>query len=259
MAPPEDGCRLIVLVAAIFLAVVLVKPWDTTPITPVEAAIASPMPVASPAFAVIPIQPAPSLLPSVWPAAPLASKHAKATAKEAESALGELALHSGTWGVGAAGVGPRMIRDEPWTDWAAATPESVDGGPLHVLMWPGTSLCDGYPTINDRPSLVAVTTPADLVPGWRLVGWWTDGHKVGALKGSVRQVSPVGQSGISYLERTDRAPWPSGRYEFHVIAGDRDGGVDRVHHPSRLTRNRGLVGCVSGARPPPFRAAALRR
>ena len=110
---------------------------------------------------------------------------------------------------------------EPWTDWAAATPEAVDGGPLHILMWPGTSLCDGYPTINDRPSLVAVTTAADLVPGWRLVGWWTNGHKVGALKGSVRQVSPAGQSGISYLERTDRARWPSGRYEFHVIAGDR--------------------------------------
>ena len=46
-------------------------------------------------------------------------------------------------------------------------------------------------------------------------------RKVGALKDSVRQVSPAGQSGISYLERTDRAPWPSGRYEFHVIAGDR--------------------------------------
>jgi hypothetical protein len=199
---------------------VLVKPWETTPITPVEAAIASPMPVAPPAFAVIRIQPTPLPAP-VWPAASVASKHAAAIATEAEGALVELALHSGTWGVGAAGVGPRMLRDEPWSDWAAATPESVDGGPLNILMWPGTSLCDGYPMINDRPSLVAVTTAADLVRGWRLVGWWTDGGKVESLDGSVRQISPVGHSGISYLERTDRAPWPSGRYEFHVIARDR--------------------------------------
>ena len=211
---------MVVLAVGVFLGVVLLKPWETTPITPVEAAIASPKPVAPPAFAVIRIQPTPAA-PPVWPAASVASKHADAIATEAEGALGELALHSGAWGVGAAGVGPRMLRDEPWADWAAATPESVDGGPLHILMWPGTSLCDGYPTINDRPSLVAVTTAADLVPGWGLAGWWTNGHQVGALKDSVRQVSPAGQSSISYLERTDRAPWPSGRYEFHVIAGDR--------------------------------------
>jgi hypothetical protein len=215
---------LVVLAVAVFLGVVLVKPWETRPVTtiaPIEAGIASPGPVASPGFAVIRIQPAPSLPPPIWPAASVASKHATATAKEAEGALGELAVHAGAWGVGVAGVGPRMIRDEPWTDWAAATPEPVDGGPLHILMWPGTSLCDGYPTINDRPSLVAVTTAADLVSGWQLVGYWTNGHKVGALKGSVRQVSVVGQIGITYLERTDRAPWPSGRYEFHVISGDR--------------------------------------
>ena len=164
----------------------------------------------------------------------------------------------GQWGVGAAGVGPRMLRDEPWTDWAAATPESVDGGPLHILMWPGTSLCDGYPTINDRPSLVAVTTATDLVPGWGLVGWWTDGHQVGAPRDSVRQVSPAGQSGISYLERTDRARWPSGRYEFHVIAGDQVVALTVCITRPRLTGNRALVACVSGARPPPFRAAALQ-
>ena len=210
---------LVVLTVGLFLGVVLVKPWVTPP-TPLEAGNVSPRPVASPAFADIPIQPAPVVTPG-WPAAAVASKHAAATATEAERALGGLALHAGAWGVGAAGVGPRMLRDEPWTDWAAATPESVDGGPLHILMWPGTSLCDGYPTINDRPSLVAVTTAADLVPGWRLVGWWTDGGRVGRLGDSVRQVSPAGRNGMSYLERTDRAPWPSGRYEFHVIAGDR--------------------------------------
>jgi hypothetical protein len=66
-----------------------------------------------------------------------------------------------------------------------------------------------------------VTAPADLVPDWRLVGWWTDGGKVASLDGSVRQISPAGDRGISYLERVDGAPWPPGRYEFHVIAGKR--------------------------------------
>jgi hypothetical protein len=114
-----------------------------------------------------------------------------------------------------------MLRDEPWTDWAATAPEQVDDGPLHIAMWPGSSLCDGYPTIYDHPSLVAVTAPKDIVPDWRLVGWWTDGDSVATLHDSVRQVSPAGNRGISYLERTDRAPWPRGRYEFHVIAGQR--------------------------------------
>jgi len=211
----------VVLAAGLFLAVVLLKPWSGKPATDARAGIASP-PAASPDFAVVPIigHPAEDLIP-VWPAAATATRLADATADQAEGALGGLAIRSGTWGVGDAGVGPRMLRDEPWTDWAATAPESVDDGPLHVMTWPGTSLCSGYPTIYDQPSLVAVTAPADLVPDWRLVGWWTDGSKVAALAGSVGQVSPAGNRGISYLERTDRAAWPPGRYEFHVIAGQR--------------------------------------
>ena len=83
------------------------------------------------------------------------------------------------------------------------------------------SLCAGYPTIYDRPSFVAVTAPTDLAPDWRLVGWWTDGGRVASLDGSVRQIPSTGSRGISYLERVDGAPWPSGRYEFHVISGER--------------------------------------
>ena len=211
----------VVVAAGLFLASVLLKPWSSQP-TDAQAGIASPSPAASPDFAVIPIigAPAEDLIP-VWPAAAVASRASEATAAQAEAALGTLAARSGTWGVGAVGVGPRMLRDEPWTDWAATAPEAVDGGPLNVMLWPGTSLCDGYPTIYDHPSLVAVTAPADLVPDWRLVGWWTDGSDVAALAGSVGQVSPAGNRGISYLERTDRAAWPRGRYEFHVIAGQR--------------------------------------
>jgi hypothetical protein len=214
------GVWLGVLIAAVLLGVALVKPWTAQPAPAAEVVTASPVPFASSAFALIPIRPEAQLAP-VWPAESVPSLLADATASQVEGALGGLALHSGQWGVGNAGVGPRMLRDEPWTDWVAAVPEIVDGGPLHVMTWPGTSMCGDLPDIYDNPSLVAVTTPSALVPDWRLTGWWTDGSKVAALSGSVRQVSPAGNRGISYLERTDRAPWPPGRYEFHVIAGER--------------------------------------
>ncbi len=212
------GVWLGVLTAAVLLGVVLQKPWAAQPRPDSEAILATPVPSASPAFALIPIRPE-AHLASEWPAGSVPSVLAVATATQAEGALGGLAIHSGQWGVGNAGVGPRMLRDEPWTDWVAATPENVDGGPLHVMTWPGTGMCGGLPSIYDNPSVVAVTTPSALVPDWRLTGWWTDGSNVAALSGSVWQVSPAGNRGISYLERTDRAPWPPGRYEFHVIAG----------------------------------------
>ena len=103
-----------------------------------------------------------------------------------------------------------MLRDEPWTDWVAAVPENVDGGPLHVATWPGTGMCGDLPTIYDNPSLVAVTTPSALVPDWRLIGWWTDGNNVAPLSGSVRQVSPAGNGGISFSNgRTVRRGHPA--------------------------------------------------
>jgi hypothetical protein len=89
------------------------------------------------------------------------------------------------------------------------------------MIWPGGTICGGLPAIYDNPSIVAVTAPSALVPDWRLTGYWTDGSHIGTLEGSIRQVSPAGNRGISYLERTDRAAWPRGRYEFHVTAGER--------------------------------------
>jgi hypothetical protein len=207
----------LIVVALVLLGAVVVKPWTHVPSS--GPVVAPDGPFHSPAFAIVPVERAPEATPD-WPAASVPSQLADATALQAERALRSLSLRSGTWGVGNAGVGPRMLREEPWSDWVAAGPESVDGGPLHVAMWPGSNLCQGFPTIYDHPSLVAVTTPADLVPDWQLVGWWTDGQRVAPLDGSVRQISPAGNRGISYLERTDRAQWPRGRYEFHVIAGD---------------------------------------
>jgi hypothetical protein len=213
------GVRVAVLAAAVFLGIVLLKPWSSPPRVDNQAVSVSPAPVASAAFGVIPVRAGPDALPG-WPAGSSPSILADATAIQAEGAIRGLTIHSGQWGVGNAGVGPRMFRDEPWTDWVTATPEAVEGGPLHIATWPGTNICDGLPAIYDNPSLVAVTAPSDLVPDWRLTGWWTDGSRVASLRGSVFQVSAAGNRGISYLERTDRAPWPRGRYEFHVSAGD---------------------------------------
>jgi hypothetical protein len=212
------GVWLGVAAAAAFLGVVLLKPWSAPARPETEGVIASPAPATSPAFAVIPVRSGPETVPA-WPAESTPTVLAAATAVQAEGAIRGLTAHSGQWGVGTAGVGPRMLRDEPWTDWVAASPESVDSGPLHVATWPGTDICDGLPAIYDDPSLVAVTAPSDLVPDWRLTGWWTNGSRVASLRGSVFQVSAAGNRGISYLERTDRAPWPPGRYEFHVSAG----------------------------------------
>ena len=106
-------------------------------------------------------------------------------------------------------------------------------------MWPGTDLCAGYPTIYDRPTLVAVTTPRDVAPDRVLRGWWTDGANVASLEGSVVQISPPGNRGIGYLERLDQAPWPPGRYEFHVVAGESSRVDDRLPDAARLTNPSG--------------------
>jgi hypothetical protein len=210
----------IVLVVA---ATLLVKPWEgpdtsgpaVVPTTEPVVAVAPPVPrILLPRPTATPGPPAAT---PTWPSERDPSLLASQTAKEAEAALGALTRHAGKWGVGAAGVGPRMLRDEPWSDWTQAPAEVVDGAPVHVASWPDTDLCAGYPTIYDRPTLVAVTMPTAVAPDRVLRGWWTDGANVASLDGSVVQISPPGNRGIGYLERLDRAPWPPGRYEFHVV------------------------------------------
>ena len=65
-----------------------------------------------------------------------------------------------------------------------------------------------------------MTTPHDIAPDRVLWAWWTDAAHVTSLAGSIVQISPPGNNGIGYLERLDKAPWPPGRYEFHVVAGE---------------------------------------
>ena len=224
---PGDRRRPLVaiVIGIVVVAVVLLKPWDG-PRPPSQAsgptsapAIAAASPAGSlvpPARDARPIAAAPAAAPT-WPAAAIPTDLATQTAKEAEGAIASLARHAGSWGVGNAGVGPRMLRDEPWSDWTPVAIEMSEGSPLHVSQWPGTDLCTGYPTIYDLPTLVAVTTPRDVSPDWTVEGWWAEGGTAAALDGSVVQISPPGRAGIAYLERLDRAPWPPGRYEFHVV------------------------------------------
>ena len=216
-----------ITVVVMFVGLAIVKPWAGTSNPDVSTSRASVRAEASafgpaPSVAALgdPLVAPPPAEPS-WPAIANDADPIRATVSQAKEALLSLAAHAGGWGVGNGGFGPRWVRDEPWFDWAAVVPESATDGPLRIAMWPRESLCDGYPTINDLPSFVAVTAPADLTPDWRLTGWWTDGRRVAWLDGSIRQISPTGGRGISYLERVDGAPWPPGRYEFHVVAGER--------------------------------------
>jgi hypothetical protein len=131
----------------------------------------------------------------------------------------DLAGRGGTWGVGAGGDGPRLVRDEPWTDWAPIDPGPAWNG-TSLTLWPDTGLCMGAPALLSHPSLLAITVPPGLVPDWTVSAWWQDGTGIRSLAGLVRQISPPGNRGIAYLERVDRGLWPAGRYEFDVLAGD---------------------------------------
>jgi len=187
---------VVVVVAAVFVAVVLVKPWGWSSAGPaLTTAVAADD------------GPSPSVV-----AGPVATP--------TTSRLGSLALRSGTWGVGVAGLGPRYDAS-PWIDWAAVDPEPATDTPNRVAIWPGTGVCAGVPALLEGPLFVAVTGPTDLPVDRRLVAWWSDGGRTASLAGSIRQVTPFGDPGISYLMRNDREPWPSGRYEFHLVAGDR--------------------------------------
>ena len=215
-------------VAVMFVSLAIAKPWagpsssDVPASSPANVRAEGSAPGPAPSVTAVGgglVAPPPAE-PS-WPAIANDATPTGVSASQAKEALGSLAIHSGGWGVGNVGFGPRWVRDEPWFDWAAVVPEAATEGPLRIVMWPGTSLCDGYPTINDLPSFVAVTAPTDFSPDRRLTGWWTDGGRIASLDGSVRQISLTGDRGISYLERVDGAQWPPGRYEFHVVAGER--------------------------------------
>lgn len=205
------------LVAALGLAVV--KPWG-------PAAVTDPL-AASPSNAVRTVAgvsatsaPPATAPPPVWPVegAPGPDVADPLTIRDAAELV---ALRAGAWGVGAAGSGPRLVRDEVWADWLAVTPRSAPATPSPSQVEPSADgACAGLPVLVDRPSILAVTTPVGASPpAWHLAGWWSDGGVVTAITRSMQVVTPPRTVGATVLQRLDRAVWPSGRYDFQLSAG----------------------------------------
>lgn len=225
--PRRSGLRpaLAVGLAAILVGLVIVKPWTwigeprSPGIAVVLPALSSPSAVADPTAAVTPDAPFPTT--PGWPVLAQAGDPVGDPGVRLPLTIGSLARRSGTWGVGDAGLGPRIQREEPWADWVPVKPEAASDSPIYVVLWPGTGICAGVPRLLDQPLFFAVTSSPELPVDRRLEAWWTDGGRVASLDGSVHQITPVGDRGISYLVRNDLAPWPAGRYEFHVAGGGR--------------------------------------
>ena len=209
--------------AAILIGLVVVKPWGwrSEPRSPAVAvaptAERTPPAVTDPTTAVTPDAPIPTT--PGWPAVAQAGDPLGDPGSRLPLTIGSLARRSGTWGVGDGGLGPRIERDEPWADWVPVKPEAATDSPIFIVLWPGTGICAGVPRLLDQPLFFAVTSSPELPVDRRLEAWWTDGGRVASLDGSVQQITPVGDRGISYLVRNDQAPWPAGRYEFHVDGG----------------------------------------
>jgi hypothetical protein len=205
---------LVAVVLLLGVAVALAKPWSGPSAV---SLVATPKPAPT-----VPTSQAAQSVAggSGWPA--LASLRPDSTnPTSTATAIRFLGARAGTWGVGDGGSGPRLIRDEVWTDWTALTPGASTALPNVLSTGMSVGTCAGLPLLADRPSVVAVTASAAIGSGWRLTAWWSNGHEVLSISGSVRQVSLPGVGGVEYLERLDEAPWPDGRYELHVTTGHR--------------------------------------
>jgi hypothetical protein len=220
-----DSRRVAISVAVVvlLLAAVILKPWEGAASgDPIRQAVAvadagSPHPSASTPASPRPTPTDSSIRP--WPARTVPPASAGPT-DLGERLIARLAPHAGTWGVGSAGIGPRILREEPWADWVAVAPEAFHHALTRMRTWPDAEACSDAPAVFDRPSLIGITVPTTMPSTWKLGGWWTDGTHVVDLGGSLRDVSPPASDGIGYFERIDGAPWPAGRYEFHVMLDD---------------------------------------
>jgi hypothetical protein len=185
--------------AGLLAALLVVKPWS---VILGGFDVTGPVERQAPAAAAVGIVP---------PAAGVA-------ASEAPSVLGSLARHSGTWGVGASGLGPHN-EAEPWAAWTAVEPAPAAVGPGAPAS-PSRGLCDGVPTLPTDALFVAVSHEIDVPVDRTVLAWWWDHGTAKDLQGSIHQVTPTGDRGIAYVVRNDRAPWPAGRYVFRLAAAD---------------------------------------
>ena len=200
IARPAGRWPLALTVAAGLLAALLVvKPWSV---------IVRGFDVAGPVERRAPAATAPGIVPSA----------AGVAASNAPSALGSLARHSGSWGVGASGLGPHN-EAEPWASWTAVTPTPVSVNAV-VPASPTSGLCDGVPTLPTDALFMAVSHETDVPIDRTVLAWWWDHRTAIPLEGAIHQVTPAGDRGIAYAVRDDRAPWPAGRYTFRLVARD---------------------------------------
>lgn len=194
------GRRPLALTAAVGLvaAMLVVKPWSLI-VGGFDAA--APVERHAPAAAVT---------------GAIAPPAAAVPASQAPSALGSLARHSGTWGVGASGLGPHN-EAEPWASWTAVTPTPVSVNAV-VPASPTSGLCDGVPTLPTDALFMAVSHETDVPIDRTVLAWWWDHRTAIPLEDEIHQVTPAGDRGIAYAVRDDRAPWPAGRYTFRLAA-----------------------------------------
>jgi len=191
------------LVASLLVGVVVFKPWAIVTATPVMPAVVAPAVVApAPETVVRPAVALPRVLSTPGP-----------------SVVGSLAAHSGTWGVGVAGVEPRYD-GETWADWTAVAPWPASPTVERVATGPRAA-CSNLAPLYGGALFVALTNPSDVPIDRSVRAWWWDGSEPVSLADATRIVVPAGDAGISYLVRRDRAPWPAGRYELQLVAGDR--------------------------------------
>ena len=191
------GHRPTTLVATLALIgmLVVLKPWDLVAAATSPAIRAADAPRAAAPAQVVPAAAAASSKPSV---------------------LGSLAQHSGTWGVGASGIGPHN-EAEPWAEWTAITPIAVASSSV-VPRYPSRSMCDGVASLPADPLFIAISHEADVPADRRVLGWYWDDGTPTPVAGAIHQVT-TGDRGIAYVIRNDRSSWPAGRYEFELVAG----------------------------------------
>ncbi len=119
-----------------------------------------------------------------------------------------LVRRSGEWGVGTGG--PDGGGGGVWVVWRGIVPEAVDGsGGIQVPL-----PCDGSNAMR-AGIVVALTVPRALVPDWTVQTARFIGDRW-VFQPSVRQVSPPGNRGITYLVHADGSAWEAGQYRFRI-------------------------------------------
>ncbi len=205
------------------LAVVIAKPWAMAPAS--VPATAAPSPTAASAV----VQAAPAIDPALaggpatafvrtWPVLAVQPR-AGGLRPTASEQLASREVASQGWSVGDGGSGPRLLHDERWAEWQAASVAPATGDPEDIVVWPGSGVCNGLPLLDALPSFLAVSAPPRLGAVERLAAWWSDGARVVALANSVREIAAGPRSTVRFLERIDGTRWPAGRYEIHATVG----------------------------------------